>query len=183
MKVLTKVSSKGRRGGECGGLCGYKAHEFQRDADAFPNDSVFTAQGVEIATFHDSKAATDLNSANSVRSLWQRGDAFRKMVFHGCKCWCSRRGGGFQWKKVVTRFGFDRPKRSGHKITVIKMNVPPLSPSHCPPCNLTLATVGNYALRGSPSSQQKLIMCGRVVWFREQFEGIRFFTFPKPGIP
>lgn len=59
-----------------GGLCGYKAHEFQRDADAFPNDSVFTAQGVEIATFHDSKAATDLNSANSVRSLWQRGDAF-----------------------------------------------------------------------------------------------------------
>lgn len=69
-----------------GGLCGYKAHEFQRDADAFPNDSVFTAQGVEIATFHDSKATTDLNSANSVRSLWQRGDAFRKMVFHGCKC-------------------------------------------------------------------------------------------------
>lgn len=88
---------------------GYKAHEFQRDADAFPNDSVFTAQGVEIAIFHDSKAANDLNSANSVRSLWQRGDAFRKMVFHGRKCWCSRRGSGIRWKKVVTRFGFDRP--------------------------------------------------------------------------
>lgn len=84
---------------------------------------------------------------------------FAKMVFHGCKCWgFTERGGGIQWKKVVTRFGLDRPKRSGHEITVIKMNVPPLSPSHCPPCNLTLATVGNYALRGSPSSQQKLIM-------------------------
>lgn len=120
-------------------------HKIQRDADAFPNDSVFTAQGDEIATFHDSKGATDLNSANSGRSLWQRGGAICKMV---TTRFMKRNSVGKKRKKkkVVTRSGFDGAKRSGHKITFFKMNVPPLSPSHCPPCNLTLATAGNYAL-------------------------------------
>lgn len=58
-------------------------HKFQRDADTFPNDSVFTAQGDEVATFYDSEVATDLNSANRVRSLWLRDEASRKTLKRG----------------------------------------------------------------------------------------------------
>lgn len=159
MKVLTKVSSKGRRGGEVGGGCVVTQHTNSRGTQMHFLMTQFL-QRKELRLQHFTIQRQRLTSILPIVCgvFGKEAMLFCKMVFHGCKCWSSRRGGGIQWKKAVTRFGFDRPKRSGHEITVIKMNVLPLSPSHCPPCNLTLATVGNYALRGSPSSQQKLIM-------------------------